>query len=101
MNFNDMAKRCHEANLHWWHDPLTGEWREHNKGEQLMLIVSEIAEAMEGERKGLMDTHLPHRPMVEVEFADAIIRMLDYAGRYKLDIEGAFEEKMAYNAKRA
>ncbi|XUM19805.1 hypothetical protein ACRAVF_19255 [Bradyrhizobium oligotrophicum S58] len=38
-----------------------------------MLIVSEIAEAMEGERKSLMDDHLPHRKMVEVELADTLI----------------------------
>ena len=37
-----------------------------------MLIVSEIAEAMEGERKDLMDDKLPHRKMAEVELADAL-----------------------------
>ncbi|RZK79787.1 MAG: hypothetical protein EOO85_02735, partial [Pedobacter sp.] len=42
-------------------------------GTCLMLIVSEVAEAMEGDRKGLMDDHLPERPMLEVELADAII----------------------------
>jgi NTP pyrophosphatase (non-canonical NTP hydrolase) len=66
-----------------------------------MLIVSEIAEAMEGERKGLADDKLPHRSMVEVELADALIRIFDYAGEYGLDLEGALKEKMAYNAKRA
>ena len=39
-----------------------------------MLTISEIAEAMEGERKNLMDDHLPHRKMAEVEIADAYIR---------------------------
>lgn len=101
MSLNLLAQACHEANKHWWTDPATGKHKERNKGEMLMLIVSEIAEAMEGERKDLMDTHLPHRKMVEVEFADAIIRMMDYAGAYGFDMDGAVQEKMAYNAIRA
>lgn len=48
----------------------------------LQLVVTEIAEATEGERKNLMDDHLPHRKMGEVELADALIRLLDMAGRY-------------------
>jgi hypothetical protein len=35
---------------------------------------------MEGERKNLMDDHLPHRRSAEVELADALIRIFDYAG---------------------
>ena len=67
----------------------------------LMLVVSEVAEAMEGERKELMDDHLPDRPMAEVELADAVIRIMDYAGRFDYDIGGAIIEKMVYNAQRA
>ena len=48
-----------------------------------------------------MDDHIPHRTMEEVEMADALIRILDYCGGHGLDIEGAFREKMAYNAQRA
>lgn len=65
-----------------------------------MLIVSEVAEAMEGERKNLMDDHLPHRGMAEVELVDAVIRILDYCGGFGYDLQGAFEEKMAYNQSR-
>lgn len=98
---NKLAQECHEANQTWWHDPATGEPLNRNKGELLMLIVSEIAEAMEGERKGLMDDKLSHRKMAEVELADALIRIFDYAGAYDFDLDGAVAEKRAYNAQRA
>jgi NTP pyrophosphatase (non-canonical NTP hydrolase) len=67
---------------------------------KMMLIVSEISEAMEAHRKGLPDSHLPHRPGVEVELADALIRTCDLAGGLGLDLAGAVVEKMEYNARR-
>lgn len=101
MNLNELAAEVHAANAKWWHDLETGERLVRNKGEMQMLIVSEIAEAMEGCRKGLMDDHLPHRSMEEVEMADALIRILDYCAGHGLDLDGAYREKMAYNAQRA
>jgi NTP pyrophosphatase (non-canonical NTP hydrolase) len=98
---NKLAAECHAANQTWWHDPATGERLNRNKGELLMLIVSEISEAMEGERKNLMDDKLPHRKMAEVEMADALIRIFDYAGAYGFDLDGAVAEKRAFNATRA
>jgi NTP pyrophosphatase (non-canonical NTP hydrolase) len=97
---NELARDCHAANQTWWHDPKTGEKLDRNKGELLCLIHSEISEAMEAERKNLYDDKLPHRKGVEVELADALIRIFDYAGAYGLDIEGAYHEKLAYNAHR-
>lgn len=97
---NDLARECHATNTHFWHDLETGERLNRNKGEMLMLIVTELAEAFEGERKNLMDDHLPHRKCVEVELADVLIRLFDYAGAYELDLDGAVAEKRAYNATR-
>jgi NTP pyrophosphatase (non-canonical NTP hydrolase) len=101
MNLNQYAAAAHEANAKWWQDIQTGERIERNKGELLCLIHSEISEAMEGERKDLMDDKLPHRKMAEVELVDALIRIFDYAGAFGYDLEGAYQEKMAFNAQRA
>jgi NTP pyrophosphatase (non-canonical NTP hydrolase) len=94
---NKLAEDVHKANTKWWVDLETGETIERNVGELLCLIHSEISEAMEGHRKNLPDDKLPHRKMFEVELADAFIRILDLAAGMKLDLGGAFEEKMAYN----
>jgi NTP pyrophosphatase (non-canonical NTP hydrolase) len=68
--------------------------------QKLCLTHSEISEGMEGHRKGLMDDKLPHRSMIEVELADALIRIADLAGALGLDLGGAVVEKMAFNAVR-
>lgn len=100
-----LVEACHGASYAagWWHDLRTGEDMrgKRNVPELLCLIHSEISEAMEGHRKGLMDDKLPHRPMLEVELADAVIRIFDLAGGFGLDIGGAIAEKLAYNAQRA
>src|SRR5271157_1711550 len=97
---NALSDLCrHEADR-WYYSPLTGERIFPNKGERFALIHSEITEAFEGERKNLMDDHLPHRKMVEVELADALIRIFDYAGEHGLDLGGALVEKLEYNRKR-
>ena len=80
----------------WWHDK-DGKPLERNRAELLMLMVSELSEAMEGERKDLMDDKLPHRKMAEVELADACIRIFDYATACGYDLEGAIIEKTKFN----
>lgn len=96
---NELAGEIHELNHKWWHDE-NGKPLQRNKGELLCLIHSEISEAMEGERKDLMDDKLPHRKMAEVELADTLIRILDYAAGFGYDISGAVYEKLQYNTTR-
>jgi hypothetical protein len=89
----------------WWKNIATNE--PFPKGDvtlqlaKLALVHSEVSEAVEGVRKGLMDDKLPHRPMPEVELADAIIRAFDLAGHEGWDLAGAILEKLEYNTSRA
>lgn len=86
-DLNDLALYVHLINQKWWHD-LDGVPLDRDVGEMLMLIVSEVAEAMEGRRKSLMDDKLPHRAMAEVELADTCIRILDTLGSKKFATDG-------------
>ena len=108
-----LQKDIHDSNAvaGWWTDLETGInlANEARKGtrlgkaivaEKLCLIHSEVSEAMEGARKNLPDDKLPHRPMIEVELADAVIRILDLCGALELDSDGAINEKRTYNSKR-
>lgn len=102
-NLNEFAKEVYEGNIKagWWKvDPTTGDIAPRNIGELLMLVVSEVSEGMEGARKNLMDDKLPHRKMLEVELADAVIRIADIAGHYGFDLDGAIAEKREFNANR-
>ena len=100
---NEWSRRCHQASVDggWWNDLTTGQWKDRNVGEMMMLMVSELAEGFEGIRKAKMDDHLPHRTSIEVELADLLIRVFDFAGYHQLDLDGAVREKMAYNKTRA
>lgn len=104
---SNLVRRCHgdAKKAGWWTNLHTGEdlatHGNFNVPEKLCLIHSEVSEAMEGHRKSLMDDKLPHRPMLEVELADALIRICDLAGALNLDLGGAVSEKLDYNRQRA
>ena len=102
-NINALAYGILAANVAvgWYDDPKTGKRIDRNVGEMIALAHSELSEALEGHRKGLQDDHLPHRPALEVELADAVIRILDLAAAAGLDIGGAVAEKLIYNSQRA
>jgi NTP pyrophosphatase (non-canonical NTP hydrolase) len=112
-----LMEECHQASASagWW-----GAWSQEGQAfpddvaevrkrtrlglllvcQKLALVHSEVSEALEGARKNKRDDHLPHRSSIEVEIADAMIRLADLAGAMGLDLGGAMAEKMAYNARR-
>ena len=71
---------------------------------RLMLIVSELAEAMEDHRNSWSPSFIRmegEKPCgIPSELADVIIRVGDLAGVYGIDLEAAVVQKMAYNAGR-
>lgn len=85
----------------WYRDPKTGDPVQRNFGEVIALMHSELSEALEADRKGLMDDKLPNRDGREVEFADLIIRVLDTAAALGFDVAGAVIEKNRFNQTRA
>ncbi len=110
---NDLQEKIHQGNLDagWWTDLSSGldlalEAREGTRlgkaivAEKLCLVHSEVSEAMEGARKNLQDDKLPHRKMIEVELADAVIRILDLCGALELELGEAIKEKLEFNKHR-
>ena len=113
---NTIAKQIYEANK------AKGFWdKERNVGELLMLVVSELGEAMEAHRKGkftqplqlawffatldkshaIQEVFPDHiKDTFEDEIADAIIRLLDLSAGLGIDIEGHIKAKLEYNKSR-
>lgn len=116
MTLNELAKEIHENAV------AHGFWDEDRPlSEVLMLIVSELAEALEEARAGdkmngriscmhyysgegyvsSAPTNCCKKPEgIVVEVADALIRILDWFGHEGIDIEGIVREKHEYNKTR-
>jgi NTP pyrophosphatase (non-canonical NTP hydrolase) len=89
-----------------------GFWdKPRNVGEMLMLVTSELGEAMEAHRKGRFANwsgvkqegfgfEQSIKDTFEDEIADAIIRLLDMCGGLSIDIERHINAKLQYNQSR-
>lgn len=103
LGFNQIMDLVSETanNAGWYTDVETGKPIERNFGEVVALMHSELSEALEADRKDLMDDKLPKRSGVEVEFADCVIRIMDTCRAMNLDLFGAIVDKDQYNRDRA
>jgi len=76
-----------------------GFWEdERNVGEMLMLVVSELGEAIEAHRTG--SRGLLAKDTFEDELADTAIRLFDMCGGLGIDLEKQIEWKMSFNRTR-
>lgn len=71
----ELQNHIHEQNVEkgWWKSPRCFSTMTN-------LFISENSEALEGDRRNLMDDKLKHYPMRVVEIADMCIRVFDYLG---------------------
>lgn len=113
MNINELVKQSHDNAV------KKGFYDTPNKniGELLMLVVSELGEALEAHRKnrfanlkGLEAGITPSGKILtfehwvkdtfEDELTDAVIRICDMCGYLNIDLEKHIELKMRYNETR-
>ena len=87
-NLKSYSRLCHRLAR------KKGFWdKRRNMGEMLMLIVTEIAEAMESYRNRNEDNF-------REEIADTFVRLFDLCGGLNIDIEKEILKKMHKNRKR-
>lgn len=104
-NLRDLQKECYRiAKDHGFHD----KDMEKSFVESCMLVVTEIAEAVEAYRDGEAPNQIIYRadkPLKPdgpgIELADALIRILDICEQFAIDIESYVIEKMKYNETRS
>lgn len=101
------------ANVIFQNNKEKGFWdNPRNVGELLMLVTSELGEAMEAHRKGkfanghlMADSYADwkewfenhYKDTFEDEIADAVIRLLDLSAGLGIDLEKHINEKVKYN----
>ncbi len=87
-SLNELSELCHSIARE------KGFWEgERNIGEMLMLVVTELAEAMESYRR-------QEKENFKEEIADTFIRLLDLSGGLEIDIEAEIERKCQKNKTR-
>jgi NTP pyrophosphatase (non-canonical NTP hydrolase) len=102
------------AQIIFQNNKAKGFWdNERNVGELLMLVTSELGEAMEAHRKGNFTPDLLKgsnhtqkafkeniKDTFEDEIADAVIRLLDLSAGLGIDLEWHIRSKVEYNETR-
>ena len=84
----ELTKLCHDTAKE------KGFWdKERNIGEALMLIVTELSEAMEAHR-------VQDKENFKEELADTFIRLFDLCGGLNIDIQEEIEKKSQKNKSR-
>ena len=80
---------------------------EHLFAEKMLLVISEITEALEefrshhGIKEIYYNEHSHTKPEgIPIEIADAVIRIFDFCEANGIDLEAALRTKMSYNKTR-
>lgn len=115
MNLNNLARSINNANKEKGFDAA-----KENLGQTLMLIVSELSEALEADRTKkfanldnfdllralepeetfCQDFELCVKNTFQDEITDVLLRTLDLAGALHIDLDRHVELKMKYNSNR-
>ena len=78
-----------------------GWWEEDRGTEPLLLMHTEISEAVEALREGNPESRkIPGHSHVAEELADVVIRVLDYCGKHNINIGAAITAKHEFNRSR-